>query len=227
MNILCEFSVHSVFSAALRSPLNKPCSCCSGTFSSHPLGGYLYYPPSSCGSYHSNLAYRTDLCSPNTCQLGFSPYSGCQETSCRKSCYCLRISLLCGPCWMTYAGSFLGSSSCCSLGYGSRSWYTLGCGSCTFRCPGLWSLWLPDLGLWIQILLPKLFCNFQPFCYKPIHGPGFYRLTCWKSGSFCRMLAILFSQETTLWSPKTNCSPTLWSPSLALRLALAKCKTKQ
>uniref|UniRef100_A0A7N5JL34 Keratin-associated protein n=1 Tax=Ailuropoda melanoleuca TaxID=9646 RepID=A0A7N5JL34_AILME len=34
-------------------------SCCSGNFSSRSLGGYLRYPGSSCGSYPSNLVYRT------------------------------------------------------------------------------------------------------------------------------------------------------------------------
>nr|XP_045719530.1 keratin-associated protein 23-1 [Mirounga angustirostris] len=35
-------------------------SCCSGNFSSRSLGGYLRYPGSSCGSYPSNLVYRTE-----------------------------------------------------------------------------------------------------------------------------------------------------------------------
>ncbi|EFB24527.1 hypothetical protein PANDA_016502, partial [Ailuropoda melanoleuca] len=117
-------------------------SCCSGNFSSRSLGGYLRYPGSSCGSYPSNLVYRT-------CQLGSSLSSGCQETCCeptscqtscvvsspsQTSCYRPRTSTLCSPCWTAYPGSVgIGSSSCRSLGYGSRSCYSLGCGSLGIR----------------------------------------------------------------------------------------------
>ncbi|XP_046956332.1 keratin-associated protein 13-1-like [Lynx rufus] len=109
-------------------------SCCSGNFSSRSLGGYLRYPSSSCGSSSpSNLVYRTDLCSPSTCQLGSSLYSGCQETcceptSCRTSCVVSspcqtscsrpRTSTFCSPCWTAYPGSVgCGSSGFRPLGY--------------------------------------------------------------------------------------------------------------
>ncbi|XP_057553610.1 keratin-associated protein 13-2-like [Hippopotamus amphibius kiboko] len=111
-------------------------SCCSGNFSSRSLGGYQRCPGSF---YPSNLVYSTDLCSPSSCQLGSSLYSGCYEPircltpcvvsrPCQTSCYRLKTSRLCSPCWTTYAGSLgFGSSSCHSLSSGSRSCYSLGC----------------------------------------------------------------------------------------------------
>ncbi|KAB0388712.1 hypothetical protein E2I00_003810 [Balaenoptera physalus] len=91
----------------------------------------------------------TDLCSPTTCQLGSSLYSGCQETCCKPtryqtfyvvsrpsqiSCYHSRTSTLCRPSKTTYSGSLgFGSSNSCSLGYGSGSSYLPGCGSSSFR----------------------------------------------------------------------------------------------
>ncbi|XP_019585475.2 keratin-associated protein 13-3 [Rhinolophus sinicus] len=118
-------------------------NCCSGNVSSRSLGSYVHYPDSCCGSsYPSNLVYSTDRCSPSTCQLGSSLYSGCQETCCeptscqtscvvsrpcQTSCYRPRTSTLCIPCPPTYTGSLgCGSSSSCSLGYGSRSRYSSG-----------------------------------------------------------------------------------------------------
>ncbi|KAJ8793191.1 hypothetical protein J1605_000186 [Eschrichtius robustus] len=112
---------------------------CSGNFSSRSLGDHLRYSGSSCGSsYPSNLVYSTDRCSPSSCHLGSSLQSGCYEplrcltscvlsSPCQTSCYRPRTSMLYSPCWTTYAGS-LGSRSSrgCSLGYGSRSCYTLG-----------------------------------------------------------------------------------------------------
>ncbi|XP_038437051.1 keratin-associated protein 13-2-like [Canis lupus familiaris] len=126
-------------------------SCCSGNFSSsRSFGGYLRYPSSSCGSSHpSNLVYRTDVCSPSTCQVGSSLHSGCQETCCKPtscqtscvvsrpcptSCYRPRTSTLCSPCQTTCSGSLgLGSSSCRSLGYGSRSCYPTSLASRSFQ----------------------------------------------------------------------------------------------
>ncbi|XP_010955148.1 keratin-associated protein 13-1-like [Camelus bactrianus] len=110
--------------------------CCSGNFSSCSFGGHLHYPSSSCGSsYPSNLIYTMDLCSPSTCQLSSSLYSGCQETCCeptrcqmshgvpspcQSSCYCPGTSTFCSPCWTNYAGS---------LGSGSGKGYSLVCRS--------------------------------------------------------------------------------------------------
>ncbi|XP_057553613.1 keratin-associated protein 13-2-like [Hippopotamus amphibius kiboko] len=116
--------------------------CCSRNFSSHSLGGYLRCPGSS---NPSNLVYSTDLCCPSSCHLGSSLYSGCYEPircltpcvvshPCQTSCYRPRTSTLYSPCWTTYARS-LGSRSSrgCSLGYGSRSCYSLSFGSHGFR----------------------------------------------------------------------------------------------
>ncbi|XP_014722175.1 keratin-associated protein 13-1-like [Equus asinus] len=113
-------------------------NCCSGNFSSRSLGGYLQHPGISCGSsYPSNLVYSTDLCSPSTCQLGSSLYSGCQETCCeptryqtsfvvsspcQRSCCRPRTSTFCSPC-QTYSGS---------LGFGSSGFHSVGCGPSAF-----------------------------------------------------------------------------------------------
>ncbi|XP_034873581.1 keratin-associated protein 13-1-like [Mirounga leonina] len=171
-------------------------SCCSGNFSSRSLGGYLRYPGSSCGSYPSNLVYRTDLCSPSTCQLGSSLSSGCQETCCeptscqtsrvvsspcQMSCYGQRTSRLCSPCWTAYPGSMgIGSSSCCSLGYGSRSCYSLGCGSQGFRPLGFRVYGFPSLSCGSRFCHPSYFTSrsYQSLCYRPPCGSGFYRATC-------------------------------------------------
>ncbi|XP_043451968.1 keratin-associated protein 13-1-like [Prionailurus bengalensis] len=143
-------------------------SCCSGNFSSRSLGGYLHYPSSF---YPSNLVCCTDLCSPSPCQLGSSLYSSCQETCCeptncltscvvsspcQMSCSHPRTSTLCSPCWMTYAGP----RGFRPQGYGVRGFPTLSYGS-TFCHPTYFG-----------------FRHLQPFCYKPIYGSGFYRLTC-------------------------------------------------
>ncbi|XP_059244368.1 keratin-associated protein 13-1-like [Mustela nigripes] len=165
-------------------------SCCSGTFSSRSLGGYLRYPGSSCGSYPSNLVYRTDLCSPSTCQLGSSLSSGCQETCyeptrcqtscmvsrpCQTFCYRPRTSSLCSPCWTAYPGSVgIGSSSYRSLGYGSRSCYSLGFRPLGFRICGF-----PSLGYGSRFCHPTYFTSrsYQSLCYRPLCGSGFYRAT--------------------------------------------------
>ncbi|XP_044110911.1 keratin-associated protein 13-1-like [Neovison vison] len=167
-------------------------SCCSGTFSSRSLRGYLRYPGSSCGSYPSNLVYRTDLCSPSTCQLGSSPSSGCQETcyeptSCQTSCvvsrpcqtfcYRPRTSLLCSPCWTAYPGSVgIGSSSYHSLGYGSRSCYSLGCGSQGFKPLGFRVYAFPSLSYGSSFCHPTYFPSrsFHSSCYWPDCRSGFY-----------------------------------------------------
>ncbi|XP_069328481.1 keratin-associated protein 13-1-like [Eulemur rufifrons] len=107
-------------------------NCCSGNFSSRSFGSYLRYPSSSCGSsFPSILVHSPDLCSPSTCQLGSSPYSGCHEPTSfqtsyvasspfQTSCYRPRTSLLCRPCQTTYSGS---------LGFGSRGFPSFDCGS--------------------------------------------------------------------------------------------------
>uniref|UniRef100_A0A671EPQ5 Keratin-associated protein n=1 Tax=Rhinolophus ferrumequinum TaxID=59479 RepID=A0A671EPQ5_RHIFE len=133
------------------SPVNKSYNCFSGKFSSISFGSDLHYPGSCCVSWYPiNLVYSTDRCSPSTCQLSSSLYSGCQETCCeptscqtscvvsgpcRIPCYHPRTSFtLCSPCLSTYSGSLgSGSSSSCSLGYGSMSCYSLGCSSSGFQ----------------------------------------------------------------------------------------------
>ncbi|XP_008700163.1 keratin-associated protein 13-1-like [Ursus maritimus] len=160
-------------------------SCCSGNFSSRSLGGYLRYPGSSCCSYPSNLVYRT-------CQLGSSLSSGCQETCCeptscqtscvvsspcQTSCYRPRTSTLCSPCWTAYPGSVdIGSSSCRSLGYGSRNCYSLGCGSLGFRPLGFRVHGYPSLSYGSSFYLPIYFPfrSFHSSCYWPHYRSGCY-----------------------------------------------------
>ncbi|XP_025305751.1 keratin-associated protein 13-1-like [Canis lupus dingo] len=162
-------------------------SCCSGNFSSRSFGGYLRYPSSSCGSsYPSNLVYRTDVCSPSTCQVGSSLYNGCQETCCepasfqtscvvsspcQTSCYRPRTSMLCSPWWTTYPGSVgLGSRSCYSLGYGSQGFRPLG-----YRVYGF-----PSLSYGSSVYHPMYFPsrNFCSSSYWPRCRSGFYQLVC-------------------------------------------------
>ncbi|XP_001915970.2 keratin-associated protein 13-1-like [Equus przewalskii] len=168
-------------------------SCCSGNFSSCSLGSYLRYPGSSCGSsYPSNLVYSTDLCSPSTCQLGSSLYSGCGETCCeptryqtscvvsspcQRSCYRPRISTVCSPCRSTYARSLgFGSSSCCSLGYGSRISYSRGCGSRGFRPLSCGVCGFPSLGYRSRFCHPTFLASrsCQTSCFRPTCRSGFY-----------------------------------------------------
>ncbi|XP_024899983.1 keratin-associated protein 15-1 [Pteropus alecto] len=116
-------------------------NCSSGNFSSRSLGGYLQYPVSSYNSCYP----RNVVCSPSTCQLGSSPYSGCEETCCQPtscqtscsvarsyqtSCFRPRNSIFCSPCQTNYAGSSgCGSIGLGPFGYGSPGFQTLGCGS--------------------------------------------------------------------------------------------------
>ncbi|KAL2805336.1 keratin-associated protein 13-1 [Daubentonia madagascariensis] len=170
-----------------------PHNCCSGTFSSRSFGGYLSYPGASCGSsYPGKLVYSTNLCSPSTCQLGSSLYSGCQETCCeptscqtsyvvsspcQTSCYRPRTSTVCTPCQTTYSGSLgFGSSSCRSLGYGSRSCYSLGCGSSGFRPLSYGGCGFPSLGCGYGFCRPSYLASrsCQSSCYRPTCGSGFY-----------------------------------------------------
>ncbi|KAM9201144.1 keratin-associated protein 13-1-like [Dugong dugon] len=169
-------------------------NCCSGNFSSLSLGGCARYPESSCGSSSpSRLVYGTGLCSPRTIQLGSSVYRSCQETCCepsrcptacvvsspcQMSCYRRRTSRLCSPCQTTYTGSLsLGFSNCHSLGYGSRSGYSLGCGSSGFRPLGHG---FPFLGYGSRFCHPAYLTSrsFQSSCYRPLCGLGFYRSAC-------------------------------------------------
>ncbi|KAB0404459.1 hypothetical protein E2I00_014236 [Balaenoptera physalus] len=92
---------------------------CSGNFFSCSLGDHLRYSGSSYGSsYPSNLVYSTDRCSPSSCHLGSSLYTGCQETCCdpircqtfhvvsspcQMSCYHRRTSTFFIPCQTTYS----------------------------------------------------------------------------------------------------------------------------
>ncbi|XP_019490509.1 PREDICTED: keratin-associated protein 13-1-like [Hipposideros armiger] len=151
-------------------------NCCSGSFSSRSLGGSLCYPGSSCGSScPSNLVYTTGRCSPSTCQLGSSLYSGCQDTCCepiscrtpcvvsspcQMPCYRPRTSTLCRPSPSAYSGSLrCGSNGFRPLRYGVCDSPTLDYGS-GFYHPTYF-----------------VFRNSQPFCYQPICRSHFYRLT--------------------------------------------------
>ncbi|XP_030186365.1 keratin-associated protein 13-1-like [Lynx canadensis] len=158
-------------------------SCCSGNVASQSLGGYLRYPSSSCGSSSpSNLVYRTDLCSPSTCQLGSSLYSSCQETCCeptscqtscvvsspcQTSCSFPRTSTFCGPCQTTYSGS---------ASFGSRSCYSLGCGSRGFRPMACRVQGFPSMSYGSQFCHPSFLTSrtYQSSCYKPMCRSGFY-----------------------------------------------------
>lgn len=82
-------------------------------------------------STQNNLVYSTNLCSPSTCQGGFSVCSDCQETCsepirCQafcvvsSPCYHLRTSTFFSPCQRTFSGS---------LGFGSSNFGSFGCGS--------------------------------------------------------------------------------------------------
>ncbi|XP_008563556.1 PREDICTED: keratin-associated protein 13-1-like [Galeopterus variegatus] len=172
-------------------------NCCSGNFSARSFGGCLRYPVSSCGSsFPSNLIYRTNLCSPSTCQLGSSLYSGCQETCCepsscqtscvvsspcQTSCYRPRISTFCSPCQTTYAGSLgFGSSSCRSLGCGSRSSYSLGCGTRDFSPRRYGVCGFPSVSYGSGFCRPTYLASSscQSSCYRPTCGSGFYQATC-------------------------------------------------
>ncbi|XP_037706724.1 keratin-associated protein 13-1-like [Choloepus didactylus] len=157
--------------------------CCPGNFSSCSLGSPLRYPGSSCvSSCPSNLVYSTDLCSPSTCPLGSSLYRGCQETCykpsscqtscvvcspCQISCYRPRTSSLCSPCQPTYSRP---------LGYGSRSWYSLGCGVTGFRSLGCGIRGFPFLGYRSGLRCPSYFPSgsCQSSFYTPTRGSGFY-----------------------------------------------------
>ncbi|KAM5278028.1 keratin-associated protein 13-2 [Hipposideros larvatus] len=173
-------------------------NCCSGNFSSRSLGGSLCYPGSSCGSsYPSNLVYTTGRCSPSTCQLGSSLYSGCQDTCCepiscrtpcvvsspcQTPCYRPRTSTLCRPCPSAFSGSLrCGSSSSCSLGYGSKSCYSQGCGSSGFR-PLRYGVFcgFPSLGYRSGFCHPAYLASrsCQSSCYRPTYRSAFCTSKC-------------------------------------------------
>nr|XP_015302173.2 keratin-associated protein 13-4 [Macaca fascicularis] len=154
-------------------------NCCSGNFSSRSFGGYLHYP--GCNPY------STALCSPSICQLGSSLYRNCQKTcweptSCRKSCYRRRTSMLCSPCQTTTCSRSLGfgSSSCHSQGYGSRSCYSLGSGSSGFRFLKYGGCGFPSLSYGSRFYYPNYLASraWQSSCYRPICGSRFYQFTC-------------------------------------------------
>lgn len=166
---------------------------CSGNFSSCSLGDHLRYSSSSCGSsYLGDLVYSTDRCSPRSCRLGSSLWSGFYEPSrcftacglsspCHTSCYRPRTSMIYSPCCTTYAGS-LGSRSSrgCSLGYGSRSCYTLGFGSHGFRPLGYEVYAFPWLSHRSGFCRPSCFASrsCQSLRYRPICGSAFYWSAC-------------------------------------------------
>ncbi|XP_019585476.2 keratin-associated protein 15-1 [Rhinolophus sinicus] len=116
-------------------------NCSSGNFSSRSLGGCLQYPVSFYNSsYPSNV-----VCSPSSCQLGSSLYSGCQETcfeptSCQtpssvaRSCFRPKNSIFCSPCQTNYTGSLgCGNIGLGPFGYGSTGFQSPGCGSSFYR----------------------------------------------------------------------------------------------
>ncbi|XP_055470814.1 keratin-associated protein 13-1-like [Psammomys obesus] len=158
-------------------------SCYSGNFSSRSCGDHLNYPRSSCGSsYPSHFIHSTNFCSPRPCHLGSSLHSGCHQncyqpircqtsqvvhSSCQRPCFSPRVSGFYSPC-RTYAGSQgFGSSSCQSLDYGSRSSYSLSCGSSSFR-PQRFSSY--GSGFCHQSYVPSRIC--QSSCYRPSYGTG-------------------------------------------------------
>ncbi|XP_029070515.1 keratin-associated protein 13-1-like [Monodon monoceros] len=164
-------------------------NCCLGNFSSHSPGGYLRYP----GSFQpSDLVYSTDLCSPSTCLLGSSLYSGCQEacdeptrcqvyrvvsSPCQMFCYHPRTSTPCTSCWSTHTGSLsCGSSRGYCLGHGSRSCYSLGCGSRGFRPLGSGICGFPSLSHGSRFCCPAYMASRirQNSCYQPTCISGFY-----------------------------------------------------
>lgn len=170
---------------------------CSGNFSSCPHGDLLRYSVSPCGSSSpSNLVYSTDLCCPSTCQQGSFLYSGCQETFCKPtrcqtslvvsspcqmSCYCPRISMHCSPFWSTYPGSLgFRSNSFSSLSSGSRSCYSVGCESSSFRPRGYGICVFPSLSHGSRFCRPTYFASrsCHSSCYRPACGSGFYPSTC-------------------------------------------------
>ncbi|XP_040083792.1 keratin-associated protein 13-1-like [Oryx dammah] len=161
-------------------------NCCSGNFSSRSLRDHLHYSGSSYGSsFPSNLVYRTDLCSPSSCQLDSSLYS--QETCCepirtqtvvsspcQTSCYRPRTSTFFSPCQTTCSGSLGFSSSNFpsvghvfpSLGFGSGGFQSVG------HSPNIFS----SLSCRSSFYRPTFFSSrsgrslsFQPTC-----GSGFY-----------------------------------------------------
>ncbi|XP_004390893.1 keratin-associated protein 13-1-like [Trichechus manatus latirostris] len=167
-------------------------NCCSGNFS-RSLWGSLGYPGSSCGSSSpSHLVYSTGLCFPSTIQLGSSLYRGCQETCCEPSSYqnsCMvsspcqmsryhpRTSGFCSPCQKTYTGPLsYGVCGFPSLGYGSRSCYSQGCGSSGFRSLGYGVHGFSSLGHRSRFYCPTYLASrtCQSSCYRPACGSGFY-----------------------------------------------------
>eukprot|EP00069_Balaena_mysticetus_P004110 bmy_17184T0 len=166
---------------------------CSGNFSSRSLGDHLRYSGSSYGSsYPSNLVYNTDRCSPSSCRLGSSLYTGCQETCCdpircqtfhvvsgpcQMSCYHRRTSMFFIPCQTTYsvsldlwalAPSNFQSFNCGfpSLGFGSSGFQSVGCG------PNAFSSLSYRSSFYLPTYLSSRSC--QSLSFQPTCGPGFY-----------------------------------------------------
>uniref|UniRef100_A0A8W4FPM7 Keratin-associated protein n=1 Tax=Sus scrofa TaxID=9823 RepID=A0A8W4FPM7_PIG len=151
-------------------------NCCSANFSSHSLGDLLHYSGSSCGSvYPNNLVYSTNLCSPSTCQGGFSVCSDCQETCsepirCQafcvvsSPCYHLRTSTFFSPCQRTFSGS---------LGFGPSNFGSFGCGSPSL---GFRSSAFSSLSCRSNFYHPTYFSSrsCQSASFQPACGSGFY-----------------------------------------------------
>ncbi|KAM6222347.1 keratin-associated protein 13-1-like [Rhynchocyon petersi] len=169
-------------------------SCCSQrSFSSYSLGRSLLYPSSFGGSsFPSSLISNMGLCSPGTYQLGSSLHRGCQVTccepsscqkshavsrSCQTSCYQPRTSTFCTPLQMTNPGSpGFGSSSSCSIGYGSRSCYSQGCGSSSFKPLSYGGHGFSSLSCGSRSSHPNYLVSrmYQSSCFRPACASGFY-----------------------------------------------------
>ncbi|XP_008834232.1 keratin-associated protein 13-1-like [Nannospalax galili] len=173
-----------------------PSSCCSGNFSSRPYRGHLQHSQSSCGSsFPHHLVHRTNFCSPRPCHLGSSLHSGCHQnffqpircqtshvvhSSCQRPCNRPRVTRFCSPCQTTYAGSRgFGSSSCHSLGYGSRSSYSPSCGSSSFRPVSYQVRGSPSFGYGSGVCHPTCVTSrSSQSCYRPTCGSAICRSTC-------------------------------------------------
>ncbi|ELR53662.1 hypothetical protein M91_20948, partial [Bos mutus] len=170
----------------LTSPVKMSYNCCSGNFSSRSLRDHLRYSGSSCGSsFPSNLVYRTDLCSPSSCQLDSSLYS--QETCCepirtqtvvsspcQTSCYRPRTCTFFSPCQTSCSGSLgFGSSNFQSIGHVFPS---LGFGSGGFQSVGHSPNIFSSLSCRSSFYRPTFFSSrsSRSLSFQPTCGSGFY-----------------------------------------------------
>ncbi|XP_052015057.1 keratin-associated protein 13-1-like [Apodemus sylvaticus] len=167
------------------------CNCHSDNLSTSSRSCLSIAGPSCCSSCSSNLVYTTTNCSPSTCQQSSSLNSSCQETCieptsfqsscvvsspCQVPCYYPRSSTPCSPCPGPYAGSNgIEPSSFCSLDYGSRRYYTMGCGSSGFESLNYEISGFPLLSYGYRYCYPNHLAASicQPY-YKPTCGNILY-----------------------------------------------------